>query len=196
MIRKEKKGEITYDEFEKYYLAREQEWKQEFNSLASSVSSATKTSPLPSSITLASLHTGLKKLGIHVTPKEVQELLSTIDKNHDNRIDYDEFRKFLMSMPTVKAKASLEFFLQNVTSQIDYGQSEFSVPQDEEKSNNQTSKYKAANRVDENSTGTISSGEKLICGAVAGCMSRTGSAPIDRLKVEMQAGRGMYNNRI
>ena len=118
---------------------------------------------------------GLKKLGLRASDDKINVLIKKMDFTNDGVITFADFQHFLMFLPN----ESLEEYFNHwaKASRIDLGET-MQIPDD--------------------ISGTAA--EALItftAGAVAGAISRTATAPFDRLKVLLQAGPtgGSYTAR-
>jgi solute carrier family 25 phosphate transporter 23/24/25/41 len=93
-------------------------------------------------------------------------MLASMDRDGDGFISYEEFMTFYFLVPAKKIHSSFSYWSRS--SSFDIGDS-VTVPDDHKKSSK------------------TSAWVTLVCGAVAGAVSRTSTAPLDRLKVIMQA---------
>ncbi len=94
-----------------------------------------------------------------------QVLLKKMDINETGTITYDEFLHFYYIIPTENIRVAFDFWTKSAA--IDIGES--------------------LTINEEHKPGTTSALVTLISGGVAGACSRTATAPLDRLKVIMQA---------
>ena len=92
--------------------------------------------------------------------------LTTIQRDGDKTISFEEFRNFLLLLPEVNTRALFESY---VRTSIDIGENSI-VPDD--LSSHPTPPWKI-----------------LVAGSVSGAISRTATAPMDRIKVMLQAGK-------
>ncbi|KNC48807.1 solute carrier family protein [Thecamonas trahens ATCC 50062] len=115
---------------------------------------------------VAELRRGLESLGLKASDADISALLERMDANHDGRITFDEFRDFLMMLPASNVRACFEYWAKSAA--IDIGES-LSMPDD----------LDALPRPP---------WKTLVAGACAGAVSRTATAPADRIKVMLQAG--------
>lgn len=97
----------------------------------------------------------------------VEQLLNKLDKDNSGHITYNEFMMFYHLIPAETIRVSFKHWQKS--SSIDIGEN-FIIP-------------------DERKAGT-SAVVTLIAGGVAGAISRTMTAPLDRLKVILQANSG------
>ncbi|CAF0849929.1 unnamed protein product, partial [Rotaria sordida] len=112
-----------------------------------------------------------KKLGIIVELEEARKLIKKMDQDHSLQISFDEWRSFFLTNPaalesiTSDPRAMLRYW--RSAPYLDLGESPYGIPEDALTEGNQWWKY-------------------LIAGGFAGAVSRTVTAPFDRLKIVMQ----------
>lgn len=112
------------------------------------------------------IRAGLRKLGLRASNEKITSLIQKMDQTNDGIITFAEFQAFLMLLPNQTLDEMFQTWAKS--SRIDLGEN-MQVP-------------------DELSG---SAGDALItfaAGAAAGAVSRTATAPMDRLKVLLQAG--------
>ncbi|CAF3798131.1 unnamed protein product [Adineta steineri] len=112
-----------------------------------------------------------KKLGINLDLAEAKKLVEKMDQDNSLQISFDEWRSFFMTNPAILESVTndpremLRYW--RSASYLDLGDSSYGA-----------------------STDAISDGGKwwrnLVAGGVAGAVSRTATAPFDRLKIIMQ----------
>nr|AKN21590.1 slc25a-22 [Schmidtea mediterranea] len=107
-------------------------------------------------------------LGIIIGIKEAEQLLSRVDLDHNLAIDYDEWKTFLLQSSARSLQDIIKYWRKSCA--IDIGEN-MTIPDDFS--------------VQEKMTGIA--WKTLVAGGVAGCVSRTTTAPLDRIKVTMQA---------
>ncbi len=112
------------------------------------------------------IRAGLRQLGLRASDEKITSLINKMDQTNDGIITFGEFQRFLMLLPTATLE---EYFDQwGKAAHIDLGEN-MQVPDELDGS----------------------AGDALILfasGAAAGAVSRTATAPFDRLKVLLQAG--------
>uniref|UniRef100_A0A5K3F9C2 EF-hand domain-containing protein n=2 Tax=Mesocestoides corti TaxID=53468 RepID=A0A5K3F9C2_MESCO len=108
------------------------------------------------------------KLGIPLEPTEAKGLLRRMDKNNDDHIEYEEWRKFLLFLPICDLASVTQFWRHGAILDLSVDPV-VAIPQ--------FMKHEHAFRRDILQLGA---------GATAGVVSRTCTAPIDRLKVMRQ----------
>ena len=118
---------------------------------------------------------GLKRLGLHASDNKIHLLIEKMDMTNDGFITFAEFQQFLMLLPNESLEEYFDHWAK--ASRIDLGET-MQMPDDIGGS--------AANAL-----------ITFTAGAVAGGVSRTATAPFDRLKVLLQAGPtgGSYTAR-
>jgi solute carrier family 25 (mitochondrial phosphate transporter), member 23/24/25/41 len=105
----------------------------------------------------------LSNLGIKATKKEIKKTLDLFDVNKDGVVSFDEFRQISLMFPSMKVARIFD----HATSNFSFGY--YSIP-----------------KADSSLKGSPLN--VFLSGGVAGLVSRTLTAPADRLKVMLQAG--------
>jgi solute carrier family 25 (mitochondrial phosphate transporter), member 23/24/25/41 len=130
------------------------------------------------------LRTALRDLGYDlISDQEVQTLFDSINASASGKISFAEFRRFVGFLPQVNVRAMFEQW-HNVSSFDAAGELLLVSPPETE----------AAKRERKESASVMVISEQfrvLIAGAMAGAISRTLTAPLDRAKVLLQAGQGV-----
>lgn len=107
--------------------------------------------------------TALKKHGLHASLHTVKDFIKRLDRDHSGTISYNEFRELAMLFPSIGVSAILS---DGIAAQvIGY----YTIPKHDHKTKHPL--------------------VVLASGGIAGLVSRTTTAPADRLKVMMQAGK-------
>ncbi|CAF3462704.1 unnamed protein product [Rotaria sp. Silwood1] len=112
-----------------------------------------------------------KKLGITIDLAEAKKLIEKMDQDHSLQISFDEWRSFFMVNPAIlesitnDPRAMLRYW--RSAPYLDLGESPYGAPEDALTEGNQWWK-------------------NFIAGGIAGAVSRTATAPFDRLKIIMQ----------
>ncbi|OBZ90766.1 Calcium-binding mitochondrial carrier SAL1 [Choanephora cucurbitarum] len=109
----------------------------------------------------AELESALKNAGIHVTNQDIEDFMQVIDTEGNGYIDFQEWRDFLLLLP--RETTIIEIYQYYQTSTQLTHDAEVVIPHTDETAHN-AYKYLAA-------------------GGMAGAVSRTCTAPFDRLKV-------------
>jgi len=117
------------------------------------------------SLCFEELSAALDSVGIHLKEDEVEKILNHLDKDRDCKIDLDEWLEVQLLYPSASFKEMVRFWKHE--SFLDSGES-LLVPDD----------Y--------NDVKFSETFKRLLSGAMAGAVSRTCTAPLDRLKVMMQ----------
>ncbi|KAI8373663.1 mitochondrial carrier domain-containing protein [Blakeslea trispora] len=107
------------------------------------------------------LESALKNAGIHVTNQDIEDFMQVIDTEGNGYIDFQEWRDFLLLLP--RETTIIEIYQYYQTSTQLTHDAEVVIPHTDETAHN-AYKYLAA-------------------GGMAGAVSRTCTAPFDRLKV-------------
>eukprot|EP01134_Creolimax_fragrantissima_P006218 CFRG6218T1 len=121
----------------------------------------------------------LGTLGCNVTDTDLSKMLSIVDANHDGMITYEEFRNFFLMTPYSSVISMFEFWQRS--SYFDTGDG-VNMPDLKKTESNRWPSF-------------------LVAGGVAGAVSRTATAPLDRIKTLMQvqtniAGEGKLRTAI
>jgi len=117
------------------------------------------------------LRAAFKKAGLAIPNSKLDQFFGEVDDNHDGYISFDEWRNFLLFLPTNPGlKAVMSYYSSTVTLNAE-GDTSIS---------------------DE----TLEGLGYFAAGAVAGVVSRTSTAPLDRLKVYLIANIGPTNDSL
>jgi len=112
-----------------------------------------------------------QKLGIKLDLEEANRLVEKMDRDNSLEISYDEWRSFFLANPVILDTVTddphemLRYW--RGTTHLDLGESPYVAPEDAETENKHWWK-------------------NLVAGGCAGAISRTATAPFDRLKIIMQ----------
>ncbi|KAK5976038.1 calcium-binding mitochondrial carrier protein SCaMC-3 [Trichostrongylus colubriformis] len=115
-----------------------------------------------------------KEQGIPLDDNKARSIVERMDRSGSSSVDLSEFQQFMLLYPSSDVKDMVDFWRHNLV--IDIGE-DSQVPED---------------FTDQE----IISGvwwRHLVAGGIAGCMSRTCTAPFDRLKVFMQVHSSRSN---
>ncbi|XP_071522196.1 mitochondrial adenyl nucleotide antiporter SLC25A23 isoform X3 [Panulirus ornatus] len=117
------------------------------------------------------LRTSFKRLGIHIDDVEAKRLLKRMDKDGTLDISFDEWRDYLLFHPSANLH-DIILYWRHATN-LDVGE-DLSIPDDFSLEEWLSGKW----------------WRHLVAGGVAGMVSRTCTAPLDRLKVFLQVHGG------
>ncbi|XP_037081671.1 calcium-binding mitochondrial carrier protein SCaMC-1-B-like [Pollicipes pollicipes] len=153
-----KSGDLTLAEFVYYVLEHEKKLKLVFSSLDHNKDGR---------LDLEEIYSSLHKLGLQVDRAEAKRLLQRMDKDGTLEISYGEWRDYLLFHPSSELHDILQYWRHSTY--LDIGE-DLNVP-------------------DDFSAEELQQGlwwRHLLAGGVAGAVSRTATAPLDRLKVFLQ----------
>eukprot|EP00854_Cymbomonas_tetramitiformis_P011178 gene11178-13209_t len=156
-------GRIDFTEFEAFHMARIKELQVAYDFF---LSEGGNYQPLSTS----ALRDVVKRLNLKASDSEIRGMIQLMDRNSDGVVTFEEFRDYLLLLPAVNPRAVFDYW----RSQVHVDDAEFASPKD--------SVVQGAY-----SDGVV----RLGSGALAGAVSRTSTAPIDRLKTIMQMGGAM-----
>ncbi len=115
---------------------------------------------------------GFAEMGIILTQSQIDKLLEDLDHNGELNIDWNEWRDFFRFAPHDKLEEILRYWR-------NYTFANYSIPHDYTNNEKQTGLW----------------WRNLVAGGVAGIVSRTCTAPLDRVKIFMQVhGTGKKNS--
>ncbi|KAI3652611.1 hypothetical protein MP228_002036 [Amoeboaphelidium protococcarum] len=149
-------GGIKYADFEKFVTDKEMELWRQFTSLDSS-----GDGELGRDEVAIALH----QAGVKLNELELTEFMKHVDTDNNGKISFEEWAEFLMFLPRQANMKNVYDYYQNMVHQTD-SLDPILLPE-EMKADKTTFKY-------------------LVAGAIAGCFSRTCTAPLDRLRVLLQ----------
>uniref|UniRef100_A0A673HE05 Solute carrier family 25 member 23a n=1 Tax=Sinocyclocheilus rhinocerous TaxID=307959 RepID=A0A673HE05_9TELE len=151
-------GQLDFEEFTEYLRSHEKRLKLMFRSLDRNNDGQ---------LDVGEIQQSLHNLGVDVTLEQAAKILQSMDKDHSMTIDWFEWRDHFLFNPLHNMEEIAQYWKHSVM--LDIGEL-LTVP-------------------DEFSEKEKQSGfvwRQLMAGAVAGSVSRTGTAPLDRLKVFLQ----------
>lgn len=153
-----KDGKLDFEEFMKYLKDHEKKMKLAFRSLDKNNDGKIEPSEIVQS---------LQMLGLQISEKQAKLILQSIDSDGTMTVDWNEWRDYFLFNPVSDIEEIIRFWKHSTG--IDIGDS-LTIP-------------------DEFTEDEKKSGQwwrQLLAGGVAGAVSRTSTAPLDRLKVMMQ----------
>ncbi|KAF4076564.1 hypothetical protein AMELA_G00216420 [Ameiurus melas] len=116
----------------------------------------------------------LAELGMDISTEAALKILQSIDIDGTMTVDWNEWKEHFMFKPTTDLEEIIRYWKHS--SQLDIG-------------DNHVNSYEFTN--EEKISGVW--WRQLVAGATAGAISRTGTAPLDRIKVFMQVHASMSN---
>ncbi|XP_056149145.1 mitochondrial adenyl nucleotide antiporter SLC25A24-like [Lampris incognitus] len=164
---KNKDGSLDFNEFTRYLKEHEKKLRLTFKSLDQNNDGR---------IDAAEIKQSLAELGMDISREDALKILKSMDIDGTMMVDWNEWREHFLFNPAHNLDEIIRFWKHS--SVLDIGDS-LSVPDEfteEEKTSGRWWK-------------------QLFAGAVAGAVSRTGTAPLDRVKVFMQV-HSTKSNRI
>jgi solute carrier family 25 phosphate transporter 23/24/25/41 len=149
---------VSFDEFLAFRLGRRLQVQQLWDSMRHGGTGLTSTT----------IMAGLQELGIKATDDQIREQVRMFDSSGDGVITFEDFCNWLVLLPDVNARAAFDNFAR--IGYHDDAHGEYTVPSPQP-----------------HGLSAAAIASKLLCGGVAGIVSRTATAPIDRLKIIAQA---------
>ncbi|XP_063111305.1 mitochondrial adenyl nucleotide antiporter SLC25A24 isoform X2 [Cavia porcellus] len=153
-----KDGKLDFEEFMKYLKDHEKKMKLAFKSLDKNNDGKIEASEIVQSLQI---------LGLTISEKQAELILQSIDADGTMTVDWNEWRDYFLFNPVTDIEEIIRFWKHSTG--IDIGDS-LTIP-------------------DEFTEDEKKSGQwwrQLLAGGIAGAVSRTSTAPLDRLKVMMQ----------
>ncbi|CAJ1052656.1 calcium-binding mitochondrial carrier protein SCaMC-1-like isoform X1 [Xyrichtys novacula] len=151
-------GVLDFEEFTQYLQAHEKQLKLMFKSLDRNNDGH---------IDAAEIQHSLRTIGVDISLKAATRILQSIDKDGTMTIDWNEWRDYFLFNPITNMEEIARYWKRSMM--LDIGE-QLTVPDDFTE--------------EEKKSGYVL--RQLMAGAVAGSVSRTGTAPLDRLKVFRQ----------
>ncbi|KAL6039117.1 hypothetical protein STEG23_035077 [Scotinomys teguina] len=153
-----KDGKLDFEEFMKYLKDHEKKMKLAFKSLDKNSDGKIEPSEIVQS---------LKILGLHISEDQAKLILQSIDSDGTMTVDWNEWRDYFLFNPVTDIEEIVRFWKHSTG--IDIGDS-LTIPDEFTEDEKKTGQW----------------WRQLLAGGVAGAVSRTSTAPLDRLKVMMQ----------
>jgi len=113
------------------------------------------------------LRLAFEKLGLIAGEEAIRDFVALLDKSGDNKISFEEFSEFILLVPHMKIQFIFDHWMDSRSASSE-GDFPFGDPSPPAKKLNPL--------------------QLLIAGGIAGAISRTLTAPLDRLKTMFQAG--------
>ncbi|XP_074044411.1 mitochondrial adenyl nucleotide antiporter SLC25A24-like [Macrotis lagotis] len=159
-------GHLDFEEFMKYLKDHDKKMKLAFKSLDKNNDGKIEASEVIQS---------LKILGINISELQAEKILQSIDVDGTMSVDWNEWRNYFLFNPAENIEEIIHFWKH---SGIDIGDS-LSIPDDFTEEEKKSGRW----------------WRQLLAGGIAGAVSRTSTAPLDRLKVMMQV-HGSQSNKM
>ncbi|KAM6219403.1 mitochondrial adenyl nucleotide antiporter SLC25A23 [Rhynchocyon petersi] len=161
----ETEGGLDLEEFSKYLQEREQRLLLMFHHLDRNQDGH---------IDVSEIQQSFQALGISITKEQAEKILHSMDRDGTMTIDWQEWRDHFL-LHSLENVEDVVYFWKHSTV-LDIGEC-LTVPDEFSEQEKQTGMW----------------WKQLVAGAVAGAVSRTGTAPLDRLKVFMQVHASKTN---
>lgn len=154
-------GHVSLSEFKAFVQSRTREIESTWHTLCSG-----KTHVSSNDVRI-----GIERLGLTISDQQLRNVMADLDRDGDGSVSFAEFQHCLMLLPDVNPRAVFDHFVDVVP--IDMGGGFDSVVKDVHRGADADTAEKAH--------------VKLTAGAIAGAVSRTVSAPLERVRARMQA---------
>jgi len=161
-------GKISLKEFENFALIREAELRRIFDLFDRDANGK---------LSSQEVKLGIRALGMHVSPGQLKQVMSQLGRQ--DSVTFDRWRDALLLLPAINPEAVFESYETAVTDDAAGG--EFSRPRDARTMVGQTTWQGIAHQ--------------LYAGGIAGAISRTCTAPLERFKVLVQARQPGHTSR-
>uniref|UniRef100_A0A4W6F4J4 Solute carrier family 25 member 24 n=1 Tax=Lates calcarifer TaxID=8187 RepID=A0A4W6F4J4_LATCA len=156
---------LDFNEFSKYLKEHEKKLRLTFKSLDKNNDGR---------IDFMEIKQSLADLGMEITKEDAEKILKSIDVDGTMTVDWNEWREHFLFNPATNLQEIIRFWKH--TTVLDIGDS-LTIPDEFTE--------------EEKTTGLW--WKQLTAGAMAGAVSRTGTAPLDRMKVFMQVHASKSN---
>jgi solute carrier family 25 phosphate transporter 23/24/25/41 len=166
MKREDHSTNIDFSDFINYVIVHEKRLEEVFNQLDKNEDGL---------VDHREMQNYFHNLGIPITDKKAQSLVDIMDQTESGTVDLIEFKDFMILFPSTDLHDIAEFWRHNLV--IDIGE-DSQIPEDFTPQEMQSGVW----------------WRHLVAGGLAGCMSRTCTAPLDRLKVFLQV-HSTFQNR-
>ncbi|XP_060619635.2 mitochondrial adenyl nucleotide antiporter SLC25A23 isoform X1 [Anolis sagrei] len=159
-------GQLNFEEFARYLQERERKLLLMFHSLDRNHDGQ---------IDVSEIQQTFHSLGVYISLLQAEKILHSIDKDGTMTIDWHEWRDHFILNPLENMEEIVHYWKHSTV--LDIGEC-LTVPDEFSEKEKKTGMW----------------WKQLIAGAMAGAVSRTGTAPLDRLKVFMQVHASKSNN--
>ncbi|XP_044157603.1 calcium-binding mitochondrial carrier protein SCaMC-1 [Bufo gargarizans] len=163
-----KDGHLDFGEFMKYLEEHEKKMKIAFTSLDKNKDGKIEASEITNS---------LKILGINVSLDHAEKILKSMDADGTLTVDWNEWRDHFLFNPADNIQEIIRYWKHSTV--LDIGDS-LTIPDEFTEEEKKTGQW----------------WRQLLAGGMAGAVSRTGTAPLDRLKVMMQVHGSKANTNM
>ncbi|KAG8556025.1 hypothetical protein GDO81_017904 [Engystomops pustulosus] len=163
-----KDGQLDFAEFMKYLEDHEKKMKIAFTSLDKNADGKIEASEIMNS---------LKTLGINIPKDHAEKILKSMDADGTLTVDWNEWRDHFLFNPADNIEEIIRYWKHSTV--LDIGDS-LTIPDEFTEEEKKTGQW----------------WKQLLAGGMAGAVSRTGTAPLDRLKVMMQVHGSKGNSNI
>ncbi|XP_077460732.1 mitochondrial adenyl nucleotide antiporter SLC25A24-like [Stigmatopora argus] len=162
-------GVLDFEEFTQYLRTHEKQLKVMFRSLDKNNDGE---------IDASDIQQALRAVGLNISLRAANRILKSIDKDGNMTIDWDEWRDYFLFNPLTNMEEVARYWKRSMM--LDLGE-QLTVPDEFSE--------------EEKKSGYV--WRQLIAGALAGCVSRTGTAPLDRLKIFRQVhGSSLFSGNV
>nr|XP_032814757.1 calcium-binding mitochondrial carrier protein SCaMC-2-like isoform X2 [Petromyzon marinus] len=163
---KDQDGQLDFEEFVKYLRDHEKKLKLVFKSLDKNNDGR---------IDAAEIVQSLQSLGVEISLSQAEKVLRSMDKDGTMTIDWSEWRDYHLLHPAANIREIILYWKHSTI--FDVGDS-LTVPDEFTEEERKSGMWL----------------RQLMAGGAAGAVSRTGTAPLDRMKVFMQVHGSKSNN--
>ncbi|XP_069086536.1 mitochondrial adenyl nucleotide antiporter SLC25A23-like isoform X2 [Pleurodeles waltl] len=163
---KDQDGELDFEEFTRYLQERESKLLLMFHSLDKNNDGH---------IDVSEIQETFHSLGVYISLQQAEKILQSMDQDGSMTINWHEWRDHFLLNPLENMEEVMHYWKHSTV--LDIGEN-LTVPDEFS--------------VKEKKTGMW--WKQLMAGAMAGAVSRTGTAPLDRLKVFMQVHASKTNS--
>jgi len=161
---KNRSGDLSLKEFVEYLQRHEKQLHFVFSTLDANKDGR---------ITSSELKSAFNRLGISIGLEEAEKLVARLDDDNSLDISFDEWRDYLLFHPSSNLDDIIEFWRrESYLNQLDHGE-DVGTPGD----------------LSDHLFGGVW-WRHFVSGGLAGAVSRTGTAPLDRIKVHLLGARG------